>query len=122
MSALLADGAPIEVHPAIADIRSGFDGQSVPERERKMIEECDSAIIIWHDNSGVIAENLEILKRVGKPTYIYEYHSTKRRGKAGWLDSSKVYDPYYRWKEYMRSQNGVKSRHWTKSSEKKYGG
>ena len=79
-------------------------GQSVPERERNMIEDCDSAIIIWQDNSGVIAENLEILKKSRKPTYIYECHSTKRRGKTGWLDPERVYDPYYNWKEHMRNK------------------
>ena len=42
-------------------------------KERGMIEDCDSAMIIWVDSSGVIAENLERLKRLGKPTFVYEY-------------------------------------------------
>lgn len=79
-------------------------GQSVTEREKNMINECDSAIVIWQDNSGVIAENLEILKRSGKPTFIYEYYTKIRRGKAGWLDPKRIYDPYYYWKEYMRKK------------------
>jgi len=79
-------------------------GQSVTEREKNMIEECDSAIIIWQDNSGVIAENLELLKRLGKPTFLYEYHSKTGVKKIGWLDPKRVYDPYYNWKEYMRSK------------------
>jgi len=79
-------------------------GSSVTERERNMIEECDSAIIIWQDNSGVIAENLEIFKRSGKPTFIYEYYTKTRRGKAGWLDPERTYDPYFNWKEYMRKK------------------
>jgi hypothetical protein len=79
-------------------------GRSVSEREKNMIEECDSAIIIWQDSSGVIAENLEILKRAGKPTFFYEYHTKNRKGKAGWLDPKRVYDPYYNWKEYMRKK------------------
>ena len=79
-------------------------GTSVTERERNMIEECDSAIIIWQDNSGVIAENLEILKRSGKPTYLYEYYTKKMQSKSGWLDPQRVYDPYYNWKEYMRKK------------------
>ena len=37
-------------------------GKNLKERERRMIEECDKAIIIWVNNSGVIANNLEILK------------------------------------------------------------
>jgi len=84
-------------------------GQSVTERERNMIEECDSAIIIWQDNSGVIAENLEMLKRLGKPTYLYEFNTKTRRGKADWLDTDRVYDPYYNWKEYMRKNKLNKS-------------
>jgi hypothetical protein len=79
-------------------------GTSVTGRERNMIEECDSAIIIWQDNSGVIAENLEILKRSGKPTFLYEYYTKKMQGRAGWLDPERVYDPYYNWKEYMRKK------------------
>lgn len=34
-------------------------GMNLKEREKRMIEDCDSAIIIWTDNSGVIAENLD---------------------------------------------------------------
>jgi hypothetical protein len=79
-------------------------GTNVTERERSMIEECDSAIIIWQDRSGVIAENLEILKRSEKPTFLYEYDTKRHRGKAGWLDPKRVYDPYYNWKEYMRKK------------------
>jgi len=77
-------------------------GEKVSEREKNMIADCDSAIIIWADHSGVIAENLEILKRAGKPTYIYEYSNKKGKGSAGWIDSQRVYDPYYQWKEHMR--------------------
>jgi hypothetical protein len=83
-------------------------GQSVTERERNMIEECDSAIIIWQDRSGVIAENLEILKRSGKPTFLYEYYTKTQQSKAGWLDPKRIFDPYYNWKEHMR-----KSKHGT---------
>jgi hypothetical protein len=77
-------------------------GKSVSEREKSMIEECDSAIIIWQDTSGVIAENLELLKRQRKPTFLYEYSTKTGRAKTGWLDPERVYDPYYSWKEYMR--------------------
>ncbi len=77
-------------------------GKSVTEREHSMIRACNSAIIIWTDNSGVIAENLELLKRLGKPTFLYEYYTKRRVAKAGWLDSKRMYDPYYFWKERMR--------------------
>lgn len=50
-------------------------GTNLKEREKGMIEDCDSVIVIWTDNSRVIAENLELLKNLGKPTFLYE-HST----------------------------------------------
>jgi hypothetical protein len=77
-------------------------GDKVRERENKMILTCDSAIIIWTDKSGVIAENLELLKRLGKSTFLYEYSNETQTGKASWLDPNRVYDPYFFWKEYMR--------------------
>ena len=79
-------------------------GEKVSEREKNMIKECDSAIIIWADHSGVIAENLEILKRAGKPTFIYEYSNKTEKGKAGWIDPDRVYDRYYAWKEMLRKK------------------
>jgi len=85
-------------------------GDDVHERETNMIEDCDSAIIIWADNSGVIAENLELLKRLRKPTFIYEYSTKTNTGKADWLDPERIYDPYYQWKEYMRKQKQHKKR------------
>lgn len=82
-------------------------GASVTEREKNMIEECDSAIIIWQDNSGVIAENLELLKRMGKPTFVYEYNTKTGVKMADWIDPDRVYDAYYNWKEYMRMKRKV---------------
>ncbi|KPK64502.1 hypothetical protein AMJ83_01980 [candidate division WOR_3 bacterium SM23_42] len=82
-------------------------GKSVTERETNMIQECDSAIIVWQDNSGVIAQNLELLKRLDKPTFLYEYYTKTGARKADWLDPKRVYDPYYNWKEYMKK--GAKS-------------
>ena len=81
-------------------------GKSVTERERNMIEECDSAIIVWQDSSGVIAENLEMLKRMGKPTFLYEYYTKTGLKKVDWLDPERIYDPYYNWKEYKRRKKG----------------
>lgn len=79
-------------------------GDNVTEREKGMIAECDSAIVIWADMSGVIAENLEVLKRQKKPTFVYEYFNKTKANKAGWIDAERVYDPYYYWKEYMRKK------------------
>ena len=79
-------------------------GKDLKERESKMIEECDSAIIIWVNNGGVIAENLELLKRLGKHTFLYEYSSETGTAEAGELDTKRTYDPYYEMKEYYRKQ------------------
>jgi hypothetical protein len=77
-------------------------GTDLKARERGMIEDCDSAIVIWTDNSGVIAENLELLKNLGKPTYLYEYSTRTGATNVGWLDPGRTYDPYYGMKEYFR--------------------
>ncbi len=79
-------------------------GDDLTEREKRMIEDCDSAIVIWSDTSGVIAENLELLKRLGKPTFLYEHSSETQTMQAGWLDSQRIYDPYYYMKEYYRKR------------------
>jgi hypothetical protein len=79
-------------------------GRNLEERERRMIEGCDSAAIIWVDNSGVIAGNLERLKRLGKPTYLYEYSSKTSTGRAGELDPKRTYDPFYFVKKRYRKR------------------
>jgi hypothetical protein len=83
-------------------------GKDLKERERNMIEDCDSAVIIWMNNSGVIAENLELLKRLGKPTYLYEYNSETNQATAGELDPQRTYDPFYHMKEYYRQQKATR--------------
>jgi hypothetical protein len=77
-------------------------GTDLKARERGMIEDCDSAIVIWIDSSGVIAENLELLKNLGKPTFLCEYSTRTGATEAGWLDPGRTYDPYYAMKEYYR--------------------
>jgi hypothetical protein len=79
-------------------------GKDLRERERRMIEDCDSAVIIWANNSGVIAENLELLKRLDKPTFLYEYSTKTKVAATGWLDPKRIYDPYYYMKEHYRKQ------------------
>jgi len=79
-------------------------GSDLKERERRMIENCDSAIVIWTDSSGVIAENLELLKNLRKPTFIYE-HSTKTGAtEVSWINPERIYDPYYAMKEYFKKR------------------
>lgn len=67
-----------------------------------MIDDCDSAIVIWMNNSGVIAANLELLKRLGKPTYLYECSSETDEVRKGELDPNRVYDPFYHMKKHYR--------------------
>jgi hypothetical protein len=79
-------------------------GTDLKERERKMIQECDTAIVIWTDTSSVIAENLELLKNLGKPAFVYEHSTRTGTIGAGWLDPERTYDPYYHMKEYFRKK------------------
>lgn len=66
-------------------------GDDVKSRERGMIDDCDSAIIIWMNGSGVIAKNLEYLKRQGKPTYVYELSTKDGISRFGPLDFARSY-------------------------------
>ena len=66
-------------------------GDDVKSRERGMIDDCDSAIIIWVNGSGVIAKNLEYLKRLGKPTYVYELSTKDGEFRFGPLDPGRSY-------------------------------
>ena len=66
-------------------------GTNLKEREKNMIEECDHAIVIWQDYSGVIAENLEYMKKLRKPTFLYEFDSTYNTELAGDLDPMRTY-------------------------------
>jgi hypothetical protein len=66
-------------------------GDDLKERERGMIENCDSAIVIWVDSSSVIAENLEYLKKLGKPTNVYEYSTKNGEARFGPLDPARTY-------------------------------
>ena len=70
-------------------------GKDLKERERRMIEDCDSAVVIWMNKSGVIAENLELLKRSGKPTFLYECSDETDEITAGELDPNRVYDSFH---------------------------
>jgi len=79
-------------------------GMDLKERERGMIEDCDFTIAIWTDNSGVIAENLELLKNLGKPTFLYEHSTRTNTTEVGWLDPKRTYDSYYHMKEYFRKK------------------
>jgi len=79
-------------------------GKNLKERERNMIRDCDLSVVIWMNQSGVIAENLELLKRFRKPTFLYEYSSEDGEVGSGELDPKRVYDPFYYMKEYYRKQ------------------
>jgi hypothetical protein len=85
-------------------------GTDLKARERGMIEDCDSAVVIWADSSGVIAGNLELLKNLGKPTFLYEYSTRTGVAGAGWLDPGRTYDPYYGMKEFFRKGSRTSAR------------
>jgi hypothetical protein len=80
-------------------------GQNLKDRERNMIENCDSALIIWNDNSSVIANNLELLKKSGKLTFIYEYDSKNKQGKFSMLDPTRVYGSNYRYRRILEKKS-----------------
>lgn len=79
-------------------------GKNLKERERKMIDDCDLAVVIWMNSSGVIAENLELLKRIGKPTFLYECSGETGQVRVGELDPNRTYDQFYYVKEHYRKR------------------
>ena len=66
-------------------------GEDLLEREMNMIESCDEAIIIWVNKSGVIANNLEQLKKLAIPTFIYELSYKTGKTRSGMLDPNRTY-------------------------------
>ena len=86
------------------------------EREKNMIEDCDSAVVIWMNKSGVIAENLELLKRLGKPTFLYECSSETDEVSAGEIDPNRIYDSFYYPKEHHWKQRATLRRHCVRAS------
>jgi len=89
------------------DWRTVQYGDDLKERERRMIEDCDSAVIIWVNQSSVIAENLERLKRLGKPTFVYEYSTRDGSERFGELDPTRSYSRYYRMRPSFRADDGL---------------
>ena len=81
-------------------------GTDLKSRERAMIEDCDSAIIIWVDQSSVIAENLEYLKKLGKLTFIYEYSNKDGSSRFGLLDPGRVYQRFDPGRYHRRKRRG----------------
>ncbi|MFX1565133.1 MAG: hypothetical protein ACFFCH_04000 [Promethearchaeota archaeon] len=73
------------------DIKYGDD---LREREKNMIEDCDTAIVIWVNKSSVIAGNLERLKWLGKPTFLYECSNYSDQKAAGPLNPNRIYEPF----------------------------
>jgi hypothetical protein len=89
------------------DWRTVQYGDDLKERERRMIEDCDSAVIIWVNQSSVIAENLERLKRLGKRTFIYEYSTKDGSESYGELDPARSYSRYYRIRSSFRADDSM---------------
>jgi hypothetical protein len=91
----------------VGDWRTIQYGDDLKERERRMIEDCDSAVIIWVNQSSVIAENLERLKRLGKPTFVYEYSTGDGSESFGELDPARSYSRYYRMRPSFRTDDSM---------------
>jgi len=53
-------------------------GDTLPEREKALIEDCDYALVIWVNGSNVIKGNLDYLRRLHKPVFVYEVTSTEK--------------------------------------------
>ena len=85
-------------------------GKNLKEREEGMIQDCDQAIIIWVNQSGVIAGNLELLKRLGKPTFLYEHSTETNASMSGPLDPTRIYDRYHYMKQYHSRRKQSRSR------------
>jgi hypothetical protein len=64
-------------------------GGSLLDKERAMIEECDCAVVIWTNRSGVIAQDLEHLRKMGKPCFVYQCRSDSKAAGGEWLDPRK---------------------------------
>jgi hypothetical protein len=79
-------------------------GDDLKERERSMIEDCDTAIIIWVNRSSVIAENLEKLKRQGKPTLLHEIDMETGANRVGDLNPNRVYSRFNASGRYYRKE------------------
>ena len=61
-------------------------GDDLEEKELRMIEECDSAIVIWVNKSGVIARNIQSLKKQYKPVFLYECWTDTSNVNSGWVE------------------------------------
>ncbi|MFX1280419.1 MAG: hypothetical protein ACFFA3_13505 [Promethearchaeota archaeon] len=70
-------------------------GDRLKERERNMMADCDFALVIWQNNSGVIAENLKYLKKQGKPAFLYEYDDSTRIAHEGVVDTERDFKIFY---------------------------
>jgi hypothetical protein len=79
-------------------------GDDLKERERAMIDDCDTAIIIWVNRSSVIAENLEKLKRKGKPTLLHEVDTETGAEIVGDLNPNRVYSRFYASARFYRKE------------------
>jgi hypothetical protein len=81
-------------------------GDNLKERELNMIKDCATAIIIWVNQSSVIAENLENLKRYGKPTLLHEVDTEKGIERIGELDPRRIYSRYMISKQFYKKPKG----------------
>lgn len=70
-------------------------GDNLRNRELNMTKDCASAVVIWQDYSGVIAENLENLKKMTKPIFLFEYHRSTGSVSYEMLDPNRIFSVFF---------------------------
>jgi len=60
-----------------------------------MIEDRDFTVIIWVDYSIVIAQNLDLLKNLGKSTHVHGCSASDNMMRFGEIDPIRVYSVYH---------------------------
>ncbi|MFX0030513.1 MAG: hypothetical protein ACFE8B_14980 [Candidatus Hermodarchaeota archaeon] len=87
-------------------------GNNLKERERNMIEDCDFAIVIWVNHSGTIKENLKYLKKCDKPTFLYEYDTSRGTEYAGMVEPNRNFNLFYPYLKRFKQQEKYKFNKW----------
>ena len=80
---LVTVGFMRKVRYDVGDWPTEVFGSVLDGKELRMIEECDSTLIIWVNNSGVIGRNIISSKKKLKPIFLYECWTTRSTIRSG---------------------------------------
>jgi hypothetical protein len=83
-----------------------------------MMADCDFAIVIWQNNSGVIAENLRYLKKLGKPTFLYEYDGSTGIVQEGVVDTERDFKIFYPYLKKFKKKEKQSFNKWLSEQKK----